>query len=149
MIIYMVLALVNGMVIGTSRALNGRLSAERGAFTASLWNHMVGFAFLTLMLAAVGAWKFDVTPAPPLSAYLGGVFGALFVAVNSYVFPRLGALNAMLLVISGQMVSAVLIEYYNDGTIPTPARSVGVVLVVIGIYLFRASRSPHERSTAR
>jgi transporter family-2 protein len=149
MFVYIALALSNGLVIGTSRAINGRLSVERGAFRASLWNHLVGFAFLTLILAVVGAWQFDVTPAPPLSAYLGGLFGALFVAVNSHVFPRLGAMNAVLLVISGQMIAAVLIEYYNDHNPPTITRCLGVILVLGGVYLFRASRSPDKKDNAR
>ncbi|WP_381593008.1 DMT family transporter [Streptomyces formicae] len=129
----MLLALLNGVVIGASRTLNGRLSATIGPFRASLWNHTMGFAFLTAVLAVLGQWELS-TLQPP-AAYLGGFFGALFVAVNSYVFPRLGAMHAALLVISGQMVSAVLIDWHTKGESPTGLRCLGAGLVLAGIYL--------------
>jgi transporter family-2 protein len=141
-IVYVLLAILNGIVIGTSRAINGQLSVVRGAFRASLWNHLVGFVFLTLVLAAIGQWRFESALALPRVAYLGGLFGALFVAVNSYVFPRLGAMNAALLVISGQMISAVVLDYLNANVTPTLARCAGVVLVLAGVYLTRISTRP-------
>jgi bacterial/archaeal transporter family-2 protein len=140
-VIYALLAILNGGVIGTSRAINGQLSTQRGAFQASLWNHVVGFVFLTLVLLAIGEWRFTAAAELPFSAYLGGFFGALFVAVNSYVFPRLGAMNAVLLVISGQMISAVLLDYRNQNVAPTVTRCLGVLIVLLGIYLTRLSTS--------
>lgn len=136
---YILLAFANGAFISTSRAVNGQLSTEVGAFRASLWNHLVGFGFLTVILVLFNGWKFGVTPAPPVSAYLGGVFGALFVAVSSYVFPRLGALSAGVLVISGQMISAVVIDAINHHAGPSLIRYLGVAVVLFGVYLSRAS----------
>jgi bacterial/archaeal transporter family-2 protein len=144
-LLYIALACLNGMVVGTSRAINGGLSSDVGPLRASLWNHVVGFGLLTLILATLGAWQFDTSTSAPVTAYLGGFFGALFVAVNSYVFTRLGAMNAALLVISGQMISAVLIEYANDGVAPTPARWLGVVIVLLGVYFSRVPRSPRDK----
>lgn len=143
MILYVLLAFLNGAVIGTSRAINGRLSATIGPFRASLWNHVVGFLLLTVILAVLGQWEFGSSP--PLAAYLGGFFGALFVAVSSYVFPRLGAMNAALMVISGQMISAVLIDWQSKGMTPNGLRSLGVVIVLLGIYLSRLSQSNREK----
>jgi transporter family-2 protein len=148
-LLYIVLACLNGMVVGTSRAINGGLSTDVGPLRASLWNHVVGFAFLTLILLTLSAWQFHASPAPPLSAYLGGFFGALFVAVNSYVFTRLGAMNAALLVISGQMISAVLIEYRTHDVAPTAVRWLGVAIVLLGVYLSRVPRSPRDKDTTQ
>ncbi|GAA0373005.1 DMT family transporter [Streptomyces olivoreticuli] len=148
MLPYILLAFLNGMIIGTSRAVNGRLSTGIGPFKASLWNHVVGFLFLTLVLLVMGDWKFDDAGSAPLSAYLGGFFGALFVAVNSYVFPRLGAMNAALLVISGQMVTAVLIDFHNQHETPGALRILGVVIVIAGIYLSRVTSAAREKGKA-
>jgi len=148
-IVYIFLAFLNGTVIGTSRAMNGRLSTEVGPFKASLWNHVVGFLFLTPVLFLLSDWKFDVSSAAPISAYLGGFFGALFVAVNSYVFPRLGAMNAALLVISGQMISAVLIDYRTQNVPPTAARCLGVVIVILGVYLTRVSKTSRDKEKSQ
>ncbi|QRK04328.1 DMT family transporter [Archangium violaceum] len=149
MIAYILLAFFNGTVIGTSRAINGRLGAEIGSVKASLWNHLIGFLFLTPALLLLGGWKFEVIPEAPASAYIGGFFGALFVAVNSYVFPRLGAMNASLLVISGQMISAVLLDYRNQGVAPTVTRCLGVVIVLFGVYLTRAAKNPRVKDKSQ
>lgn len=135
MTFHILLALLNGALIGTSRAINGQLAKRAGAFVASVWNHAVGFVFLSAVLLVLRAWP-SVTDVP-LAAYLGGVFGALFVAVNSYVFPRLGATQAAVLVISGQVLSAVVIDAISRGAPPAPLRLVGVALVLLGLCLPR------------
>ncbi|MBW4597759.1 MAG: DMT family transporter [Brasilonema angustatum HA4187-MV1] len=142
---YIFLALLNGVVIGTSRATNGQLSNGIGPFRASLWNHVIGFLFLTVIVVVIGEWHFDANSTLPISAYFGGFFGALFVAVNSYVFPRLGAMNSTLLVISGQMISAVLIDWLNHNSAPDVLRCLGVVAVLFGIYLTRMSKFSHRK----
>ena len=141
MTIPILLAILNGMLIGSARALNGRLSVDRGPLTASLWNHAVGCLLLTAMLLGGGGWKFAAAAAAPWSAYLGGVIGAVYVAINSYVFARLGATDAALLIISGQMTAAVLLDFARGSERPTAARWLGVVLVLLGIYMTKVSRT--------
>ncbi|MFE0581325.1 DMT family transporter [Streptomyces sp. NPDC058874] len=142
MILSILLALLNGAFIVASRAINGRLSTVIGPFRASLWNHLVGFLFLTTVLVLLSQWEFGAKP--PLVAYIGGVVGALFVVVSSYVFPRLGAMNAALLVISGQMITAVLIDWQSKSVTPGPLRWLGVVLVLLGVYLSRVAQTSRE-----
>lgn len=142
MTLYIALALLNGIFIGTSRSMNGQLATQHGALKASFWNHFVGFLFLTAALAALTEWPFDAALAAPPAAFLGGAIGALFVAVNSYIFPRLGAMHAVLLVISGQMITAVAIDALKQGAPPTLAQCTGVLLVLIGISLRRFTKSP-------
>ncbi|MBO0654364.1 DMT family transporter [Streptomyces triculaminicus] len=142
-LLYVFLAFLNGAVIGTSRALNGRLSSAIGPFKASLWNHVVGFVFLSVALVVLGQWEWGASV--PWAAYLGGFFGALFVAVNSYVFPRLGAMQAALLVISGQMIAAVLTDWQAGGESPTGLRCLGVAVVLLGIYLSQTRGRKEDR----
>lgn len=132
---YILLAIFTGIIIGTSRAINGRLSMDIGPFKASFCNHIVGFLFLTSVLAVMGSLRFDAASNIPFYTYFGGFFGALFVAINSYVFPRIGAIKTVLLVISGQMIFSVLIDSKN-GTITTLlAQLMGVAIILLGIYL--------------
>jgi transporter family-2 protein len=149
MIIHILLALLNGMVVGTSRAINGRLSIEIGAFRASVWNHVIGFVFLTLLLVVIRGWQFEAAAQLPWFVFLGGLFGALFVAVNSYVFPRIGAMNSSVLVISGQMLSAVLIDAKSRGVRPTWAQTLGVVIILVGTYLSKTSGSRPNKQRAK
>jgi transporter family-2 protein len=138
-------ALLNGMVIGLSRALNGQLSVNAGAFRASLWNHLGGFLLLSLMLIGTG-WPHTITAPLPVTAYLGGCFGALFVAVNSFVFTRLGAMRASLLVIGGQMLFAVLLDWHRQDQAPGRIRCMGVALLLLGMALANAGKAACSRA---
>ncbi|MFD3942259.1 DMT family transporter [Streptomyces sp. NPDC058579] len=147
MTFYVVLALLNGALIGTSRAVNGQLATRIGPFRASVWNHVVGFVLLTGVLFGLYGWA--GSGSVPVAAYLGGAFGALFVAVNSYVFPRLGALNASLLVISGQVLSAVTIDCVEERSLPSALRLAGVGLVLAGLALPRIAAARKKPSAGK
>jgi transporter family-2 protein len=142
MITYILLALLNGVIVGASRAINSRLSMYVGTFKASFYNHVVGFIFLTLLtigVIALGKFQFPNITNLPLYGYLGGVFGALQVAVGSYVFHRIGAMKTVLLVISGQMISGVIIGYRNVNLISTLGQFLGIAIIIFGVYLANAS----------
>ncbi|MNH13523.1 hypothetical protein D3C79_730960 [compost metagenome] len=140
MLTLVLLALFNGVCISISRAVNGRLALSRGAFHASLCNHIVGFLFLSLLLAVGGGFNGLSLGHAPWGAYLGGVIGALFVALNSYVLPRLGTLRAALLIISGQMLAGVVIDSLRDSGGSTGTRLLGVGLILLGVYLARMEK---------
>ncbi|UTM59646.1 DMT family transporter [Photobacterium sp. CCB-ST2H9] len=137
MMTFLFVAMLNGVMIGTARTINGQLSVSLGAFRASLWNHIVGLIFLTVILVlSMGTdWQLSAFGNVPVWAYLGGVFGALFVAVSSYIFPRLGAMKAAIFVIAGQMLSAVVIDCLSRGEVPGLYRVLGACLILSGIYL--------------
>jgi len=59
------LALLSGILISLNRAANGQVGMSLGAFKASYWNHVVGFAFLTVMLLALSGFVWEQA-APPL-----------------------------------------------------------------------------------
>ena len=144
---YIFLALFNGMIIGINRAINGRLSMDIGPFKASFWNHLIGFVFLTLILLILNGMnisklaQWNTITTIPSFAFLGGFFGAFFVAVNSYVFSKIGAMKAALLVISGQMISSVLIDYKSGATLFILAQLFGVSLILLGLYF---SKKMHQ-----
>ncbi|CDG20381.1 conserved membrane protein of unknown function [Xenorhabdus poinarii G6] len=131
------IALLNGMVISSARVINGQLSTAIGAFRTSLWNHTVGFFFLTLIVA-VFYWQqlsqFDWLHIPTY-AWFGGACGAFFVATSSYVFPRMGALNTSVLIIGGQMFSAVMFDLLSQGGRSHLIQLLGVALITIGIII--------------
>jgi len=143
---FFLLAIVQGFVIGISRTFYGRLSENIGPFKASVSAHIVGFVFLTIAIPLVGEKFLYVGLTLPGYAYLGGVFGAFFVVVSSYVFPRIGAMNAALFVISGQMITAVFLDWHRYDVTPDLIRWIGICIILLGIYLsrFKASEEPKE-----
>lgn len=106
MTMLILLGLLNGVAVSLSRTLNGRLATAHGALTASLANHLLGFALLGgLLLVKDTSWGHLAGLDPWL--LLGGVLGALFVAISSWAINRVGALACALLIITGQLVGGV------------------------------------------
>ncbi|MFZ4832242.1 DMT family transporter [Rouxiella sp. Mn2063] len=141
MLTYIFISLLNGVCISLSRSINGRLSMERNAFYASLWNHIVGFIFLTIIIFFYGKGFSSFNLSAPWFAWLGGAMGALFVAINSYVLPRTGSTQAALLIISGQMISGVIIDQFNHPKDTLWIELIAVALIISGIWVSKLSAS--------
>ena len=151
MSIYILLALLNGICIGASRAINGRLAQQGGAFAASWWNHLVGFLLLSALLPTLGGAPLAGLADVPATAYLGGVLGALFVAVNSHVLTRLGMMKTTLLVIAGQMLTGILLDRLAGVERSALAQLLGAALILAGLWLARrpAAQAAATRADAR
>lgn len=130
---FIILGLLNGFCITLSRVLNGQLSVRYGAFHASFVNHAVGFVSLSLLFIFVSK---PVNALPQdLTLYAGGVIGALYVAVNSFVMVRLGSTNSIVLVVAGQMLFGLFIEVYRFGFEHVGGQFLGAVLIVTGVFI--------------
>ncbi|MDA5473768.1 DMT family transporter [Yersinia kristensenii] len=151
MTIYIVLALCNGIFVSLSRTINGRLGMDTNIFYASFWNHLVGFLFLTLILLVMGGLSGGFQQSAPFIAYLGGAMGALFVAINSYVLARIGATQSALLVISGQMLTGVVIDQFMQLNSSLVMQLSGVILIIAGVWLSKISsgKNTHPKTAQK
>ncbi|MBK4715613.1 MULTISPECIES: DMT family transporter [Tenebrionibacter/Tenebrionicola group] len=147
MLIYIAIALLNGVCISLSRSVNGRLGMARSAFYASLWNHIVGFLFLTVVIFAMNDGFSGFHFNAPWYAYVGGALGALFVTINSYILPRTGSTQAAMLIISGQMISGVAIDQLLHSTGSLWMKFAGVTLIIAGIWVSKLSALRKARAT--
>ena len=134
------IALAGGAAVGMSRSLNGRLTMDKGAFSSSFWNHFIGFLLLTVYIVLFHRVGIAMLSETPPFFYVGGVIGAVFVAISSYVFPRIGANRSALLIIGGQMIAGLAIDYLRGTAQFSIGQPAGVSLILIGIYLTRFSR---------
>jgi transporter family-2 protein len=140
MISYVALAALAGTLVGVSRQINGRLSLASSPLVASFWNHLVGFALLTLIGILFGGLLPGGALEAPLFAYLDGPIGVVFVAAGSWLIPRIGAVNTALFVIAGQMVFGVVLDVLL-GAAGTPWLSVvGVCLIIAGMVVAQTRR---------
>ncbi|ODT79226.1 MAG: hypothetical protein ABS76_20385 [Pelagibacterium sp. SCN 64-44] len=139
MIVPIVSAFVIGLLIILSRQVNGRLSLSTTPMISSFWNHLVGFVFITALGLALG----DLIPPNlatiPWWVFLGGAVGVIFVASGSWLITRIGAVNTTLLVISGQMVSGVVLDFARGIPITLWASLLGIVLIFAGMALTQRS----------
>lgn len=135
MILPITYALLAGLLVGLSRQLNGRLALSTTPLLASFWNHIIGFAILTLLGLAIGGLIPAGAADAPWHAYIGGPIGVVFVAAGSWLIPRIGAVNTALLVIGGQMVSGVVLDLVRSVPTTLWASALGVVLILSGMAL--------------
>ncbi len=129
MSIFILIALFNGVCIVTSRTLNGKLAQNSNAFYSYLINHLVGFIFLTIFVLWIKNYHSIELSTIPLIAFAGGIIGAFFVVINSYVLPLLGVMLTSVLAICGQMISSLVIDIFGG------VESNNLLLQIIGVLL--------------
>lgn len=79
----------------------------------------------------------------PWYAWVGGFYGAFFVAVGAYAAPRLGIALLVTVAVAGQMIAALALDHFGAfGIERTPisiGRILGILLIVGGVVLVRRS----------
>lgn len=135
MTLYIFIALFNGVCIVMSRTLNGKLAQQRNAFYSALINHLIGFLFLTVIVLVLNQYQFNLTEIP-LIAFVGGIIGAFFVVINSYILPLLGVMLTSVFVICGQMISSLVIDTVNGIQNQNAyLQLIGVALIIVGVMI--------------
>ncbi|QEZ92191.1 MULTISPECIES: DMT family transporter [Proteus] len=136
MSVFILIALFNGVCIVTSRTLNGKLAQNSNAFYSSLINHLVGFIFLTIFVLWIKDYHSIELSTIPLIAFAGGIIGAFFVVINSYVLPLLGVMLTSVLAICGQMISSLVIDIFSGvGSNNLLLQIIGVLLIIGGVLI--------------
>ena len=103
---------------------------------------MVGTVGLLVVASLLGARPSgEAARALPWYAWVGGFYGAVFVAMAAYAAPRLGVTFFLMVAIAGQLVMALLLDRIGAFGLPradvSAARLAGVALVVAGCFLVR------------
>lgn len=146
----LLVALAVGGLIPIQTAANSRLRASVG--NKPVVPALISFSS-ALFFAVVATTVLRGNPVPQFSAdvpwwgWLGGVMGVCFVLGNILLFPRLGALETVVLPILGQVVMGLLVDRF--GLLGAPAmpvswmRVLGAAVVFAGIVVvLRSGRRP-------
>ena len=132
----MIIALLGGAALGMNRAFLGRLGATLGAPAASVINHIGGAIFIFIILIASGrSLDLDQMISAPSYAYVGGLVGALFVALVSWLIPKAGVMRTTILIISGQILLSTLIDFFNDKIRSILLATIGLALILSGVII--------------
>lgn len=136
--VYLILAFFAGAALPVQGSANAELSRLLGnPVTASLVSALVS---ITLMLLLI---LFFRTPLPdstviraPWWAWLGGIMGVFFLVTGTYTVPVIGAANFLVIVITGQVITALLIDKFGLLNVPVHPlslnRIMGVIFVIAG-----------------
>lgn len=138
----LIVALLGGIGLAAQPPTNAALGRSIGSVLLAA---LVSFAVGTLIL--IGAWLIaDRTPLANLREaqgwmFVGGAYGAFFVAAAAFAAPRLGLASMLTIMIATQLVAAVVIDRFGLIGLPrTPIsglRLAGVGLVLVGAVLVR------------
>jgi transporter family-2 protein len=137
------LAVLAGALLAVQAPTNALLARPLDSpITAALASFVVGTVALGLL-----AWLLPSRPdwpgvrALPWYAWLGGLYGAVFVVVAAFGAPRIGVAALLTAMVFGQLTMAVLLDHYGvlglERQAITLPRLAGVALVVAGVVLVR------------
>lgn len=135
------LTAVAGVLVGIQAPVNSRLGRTIGSVQAATFSFVVGTIALALVATLFygGLGSFGQAGKAPAWAWIGGLLGATYVTVAILTVRTLGVSGLTVLVISGQLTAAVVIDRFGLFGIAKQsigvARIVGLVLVVVGALL--------------
>ncbi|MEP6844130.1 MAG: DMT family transporter [Pseudolysinimonas sp.] len=133
-----------GLGVGWQLAVNGQVRAiARSALTATFGNFLVGTVLLVVAAVihtAIVGWPTHFPPTPWL--YLGGVIGTAFIAAQVLIVRSLGVLLMGLALLSGQLVTAVVIDLLAPvpGHPLAPFTIVGALLTLVAVAIAATPR---------
>jgi transporter family-2 protein len=137
------LVLAAGGMIALQAPTNSMLARAGGSpVLAALISFAVGTIGLFVVWLAGGQRPGEAAFAKlPWYAWLGGLYGAMYVAVAAFAAPRIGLASLITIGIAGQIVSAMLLDHFGALGLPRDpfslVRLAGAALVVLGVILVR------------
>ena len=139
------LVLIAGGMIALQAPTNAILARAGGSpVLAALISFAVGTLTLLLVwLASGNRPRPAVFGGLPVYAWLGGAYGALYVAVAAYAAPKIGLAALITIGIAGQIAMALLLDHMGALGLPREpinvGRVAGALLVIAGVVLVRRS----------
>lgn len=113
--LYALLPFVGGAMIAAQAPVNARLRTILGSqFGSAVVSFAVGLVLLLGALVVSGqAGALSGAGTGPWWAYLGGLFGAVFVVATLVASPRIGVTVTFVAAIAGQIILAALIDRFG------------------------------------
>jgi transporter family-2 protein len=145
MLLPVLLVLCAGALVAVQAPTNAMLAKAGGSpILAALISFAIGTAALTATWLMSGNRPGGSAFAGlPWYAWLGGLYGAFFVAVAAFAAPRIGLASLITIGIAGQIAAALWLDHVGAlGLTREPislGRVAGALLVVAGVVLVRRS----------
>ena len=141
------LAMIAVVLGGAATALQAPTNAKMmGAVGSPVNAAFVSFAVGTAalgILAVILQTRPDMAAsrALPWYAWVGGLYGAIFVVAAAWGVPRLGVATTIILMVAGQLLLSVLLDHFGAMGMPKQpiswGRVAGVLMVLGGVLMVR------------
>jgi transporter family-2 protein len=135
-------AFLIGIVLPVQSGVNAQLRIGVG--------HPMLAAFISFAVGTVALLGLNIAMRVPLPTaeaagrmpwwyWIGGLLGATYIYLAVLLAPRLGAATLVAVIVSGQMVASLVLDHFGLVGYPqqslTPARALGALLVIGGVFL--------------
>jgi len=145
MLFPILLVLFGGAMIAVQAPTNAMLAKAGGSpVLAALISFGVGtVALLATWLASGNRPGTSAFASLPWYAWMGGLYGAFFVAIAAYAAPRIGLASLITIGVAGQIAAALWLDHIGALGLPREpiniGRVIGALLVVAGVVMVRRS----------
>src|SRR6478609_6266416 len=141
-ILYYILPLLAGIMMTVQSGINSQLrTAIQHPLLAALISFLSGSVALLLLVLLSRQAIPTMQTFGNISWYkwTGGLLGAFIVTVSLVSVARIGAANMFVLIIAGQLITAVIIDHFGmlglQQSSITLQKTIGVMLLAAGVYL--------------
>lgn len=138
------LAMLAGVSVVIQQVLNANLRSE---LNSAVWSGFMSYFLGLLCMVLLAVMLREPIPSTavlariPLWAWTGGIFGAVFIGLAILVAHQLGAAALIALLVTGQMIAAIVLDHFGWLGLPQRpidiARVIGVGLLIGGVLLIR------------
>lgn len=139
LIFIILIGLIGGVAVGTQTPIAGAMSQRIGGAASSVIVHFGGLVASVILLISRRGENIDQWRELPWYMLCSGGLGLILFLTVSYTIPKLGAVSGIVLIIVGQLLAGVVIDYLGAfGTIPRGlemSRLIGLIVLFFGAYL--------------
>lgn len=139
----MIAVVFGGAATALQAPTNAKMMTAVGSpVNAAFVSFAVGTAALGI-LAVILQTRPDMAAARtlPWYAWVGGLYGAIFVVVAAWAVPRLGVATTIILMVAGQLLLSVALDHFGAMGMPKQpiswGRVAGVLMVLGGVLMVR------------
>ena len=140
-----IMAVIGGVLLAVQAPTNAILGKASGSpIVAAFISFLIGTIGLGVaVLGTQGRLSAPGLKQVPWYAWLGGFYGAFFVAVAAFGAPRVGMGVLLTAAVAGQLAAALVLDHFGLlGLVRHPvnlSRALGLILVLVGAVLVRKS----------
>lgn len=133
------IGLCGGVAIGLQGPFSSFMGQRLGILEAVFIIHLGGAIAALVPIVFMGEGKLAQWHTIPWYVLCGGFFGLVVVGAISYLIPLIGAAQAMVLVVAGQLLTGAVLDHFGVfGLVAKPielSRVLGLLLVFVGVWV--------------
>lgn len=130
------LAILGGVLTTLSMIVSSALGKKIGLIQSTIIHYiggLIGGVFILIGMGSASAPSIIDLSKMPLYIFLGGIMGVIVVYISNIVIPKIPVVYSTLLMFSGQMICAIIIDTIIIGEFSWK-KLLGAIIVVLGIF---------------